>query len=142
MSKTRDATAIVTLTHKSIAVFFTLSVYCHANPSTTGGFAMTQINIRLDDDLKARAETLFGELGMNMTTAITVFLRQSLLRGGIPFEITTRQSVSAPPAMPSPNPATREESVFGALRQYANPSLIEREEGAWVAAVREKHAGH
>jgi antitoxin component of RelBE/YafQ-DinJ toxin-antitoxin module len=101
---------------------------------------MTQINIRLDDDLKARAETLFGELGMNMTTAITVFLRQSLLRGGIPFEITTRQSAS--PASPPPNPVTRDVSVFGALRQYANPSLIEREENAWIAAVGEKHADH
>ncbi|MDR2031894.1 MAG: type II toxin-antitoxin system RelB/DinJ family antitoxin [Azoarcus sp.] len=87
---------------------------------------MTQINIRLDDDLKARAETLFAELGMNMTTAITVFLRQSLLRGGIPFEITTRQS--AFPASPPPNPVARNVSAFGALRQYANPSLIEQEE--------------
>ncbi|MDR0736342.1 MAG: type II toxin-antitoxin system RelB/DinJ family antitoxin [Zoogloeaceae bacterium] len=103
---------------------------------------MTQINVRLDDDLKARAEALFGELGMNMTTAITVFLRQSLLRGGIPFEITTRQSGAALSAVPSPNPAAREVSAFGALRQYANPSLIEREESAWVAVAGEKHAGH
>ena len=101
---------------------------------------MTQINIRLDDDLKARAETLFGELGMKMTTAITMFLRQSLLRGGIPFEITTRQSVSAPPAVLFPEPAARKISAFGALRQYANPLRIEQEESAWVAAVKEKHA--
>jgi addiction module RelB/DinJ family antitoxin len=101
---------------------------------------MTQINIRVDDDLKARAETLFGELGMNMTTAITMFLRQSLLRGGIPFEITTRRSV--PFDAFSPNPAAREVSVFGALRQYANPLRIEQEESAWGAAVKEKHANH
>jgi antitoxin component of RelBE/YafQ-DinJ toxin-antitoxin module len=87
---------------------------------------------------------------MNMTTAITVFLRQSLLRGGIPFEITTRPSGAARPAMLStdlspefsPSPAAREASVFGALRQYANPSLIEREENAWLAAAGEKHADH
>jgi addiction module RelB/DinJ family antitoxin len=84
---------------------------------------MTQISVRLDDDLKARAKALFGELGMNMTTAITVFLRQSLLRGGIPFAITT----SVPPL----NPVTQGKSVFGALKQYANPSLIEQEENAF-----------
>jgi DNA-damage-inducible protein J len=95
---------------------------------------MTQINIRLDDDLKVRAEALFGELGMNMTTAITVFIRQAVLRGGIPFEVTTR-----PAALASDASGSREKSSFGALKHHANPSLIEREEGAWATAAEEKH---
>lgn len=49
---------------------------------------MTQISIRLDDNLKKQADTLFDELGLNMTTAVNIFLRQVIRHGGIPFEIT------------------------------------------------------
>jgi DNA-damage-inducible protein J len=52
---------------------------------------MAQVNIRIDDDLKARADNIFNELGLNMTTAFTMFIRQTIRQGGIPFEITTRK---------------------------------------------------
>lgn len=52
--------------------------------------AQTNINIRIDEDLKKEAELLFSELGLNMTTAINIFVRQSIRQGGIPFEITTQ----------------------------------------------------
>jgi len=45
------------------------------------------IRVRLDKAVKANAETLFSELGMNMSTAINVFLRQSIREGRIPFKI-------------------------------------------------------
>ena len=51
---------------------------------------MAQVNIRIDDELKSRADYIFGELGLNMSTAFTIFLRQTIRQGGIPFEITTR----------------------------------------------------
>jgi DNA-damage-inducible protein J len=51
---------------------------------------MAQVNIRIDDELKARADNIFEELGLNMTTAFTMFVRQTIRQGGIPFEITTR----------------------------------------------------
>ncbi len=47
----------------------------------------TNISIRMDSDLKAQADALFGELGMNLSTAFNIFVRQSLREGGIPFEI-------------------------------------------------------
>jgi len=50
---------------------------------------LAQVNIRIDDDLKARAESIFNELGLNMTTAFTMFIRQTIRQGGIPFKITT-----------------------------------------------------
>ena len=49
--------------------------------------ATTNINVRVDSALKEQAEKLFSELGMNMTTAITVFLRSAVSYEGIPFEI-------------------------------------------------------
>ena len=51
---------------------------------------MAQVNIRIDDELKYRADSIFEELGLNMTTAFTMFIRQTIRQGGIPFEITTR----------------------------------------------------
>lgn len=48
----------------------------------------TNISIRMDSDLKAQAEILFGEMGMNLTTAFNIFVRQSLREGRIPFEIS------------------------------------------------------
>lgn len=49
----------------------------------------TNISIRMDTKLKKEADALFAELGMNLTTAFNIFVRQSLREGGIPFAITT-----------------------------------------------------
>ena len=53
--------------------------------------ATTNISIRMDSDLKARADAFFGELGMNLSTAFNVFVRQSLREGRIPFDISLRE---------------------------------------------------
>jgi len=59
----------------------------------------TNISIRMDTELKAAAEALFEELGMNLSTAFNIFVRQSLREGGIPFMITqntpTKETVAA-----------------------------------------------
>lgn len=47
----------------------------------------TNISIRMDQELKKQAELLFEELGMNISTAFNIFVRQSLREGKIPFEI-------------------------------------------------------
>ena len=51
----------------------------------------TNISIRMDSELKAQADALFGELGMNLSTAFNIFVRQSLREGGIPFDISLAQ---------------------------------------------------
>lgn len=48
------------------------------------------VNIRVDEELKKQTESLLADMGLNMTTAVNIFLRQVLRTGGIPFEITTR----------------------------------------------------
>lgn len=59
----------------------------------------SNISIRMDSDLKAAAEALYEELGMNLSTAFNIFVRQSLRERGIPFKITegspTHETVSA-----------------------------------------------
>lgn len=51
----------------------------------------TNISIRMDLDLKAQADALFSELGMNLSTAFNIFVRQSLREGRIPFEVSLNQ---------------------------------------------------
>lgn len=47
----------------------------------------TNLNIRIDKSVKENSEQVFEELGLNMTTAINMFLRQVIRVNGIPFEI-------------------------------------------------------
>ncbi|MCF0111909.1 MAG: type II toxin-antitoxin system RelB/DinJ family antitoxin [Erysipelotrichaceae bacterium] len=47
----------------------------------------TNLNIRTDKEVKANAEKIFEELGLTMTTAINIFLRQVIRENGIPFEL-------------------------------------------------------
>lgn len=49
--------------------------------------AATNLNIRTDTETKNRAEAVFNELGLNMTSAINLFLRASIRSQGIPFEL-------------------------------------------------------
>ena len=51
----------------------------------------TNITIRMDSDLKAKADELFNDLGMNISTAFNVFVRQSVREGRIPFNISLNQ---------------------------------------------------
>ena len=51
---------------------------------------MAQVNIRIDDDIKSKAEALFDEMGLSMSTAVNMFVRQAVRQGAIPFEITTK----------------------------------------------------
>lgn len=51
----------------------------------------TNISIRMDTELKAQADELFNALGMNLSTAFNIFVRQSLREGRIPFEISLNQ---------------------------------------------------
>lgn len=45
----------------------------------------TVVKSTVDDDLKEQATELYSRLGMSISTAINVFLRQSVMEGGMPF---------------------------------------------------------
>jgi len=51
---------------------------------------MAQVNIRIDDTLKEQGEKLFGALGMSFSTAVSVFVSQSIREGGLPFAVTMK----------------------------------------------------
>ena len=50
--------------------------------------ANTSMNIRMDPKVKSQAQELFSELGIDMTTAVNIFLRQAIRTRSIPFIVT------------------------------------------------------
>lgn len=49
--------------------------------------ATTNLNIRTEKNIKDQAEEIFAELGLNMTTAVNIFLRTAIREHGIPFAL-------------------------------------------------------
>lgn len=50
--------------------------------------AKVSTSISIDADLKKQAQELFDYLGLDMSTAVTLFLRQAVQRNGLPFEVS------------------------------------------------------
>jgi DNA-damage-inducible protein J len=80
------------LTHKTIAIYndsvTTASITKGEGVNVTNS---VNLNIRVDAELKHRAESIFNELGMNLTTALNLFLRSAVRYGGIPLELRLGQ---------------------------------------------------
>ncbi|KLJ82616.1 XRE family transcriptional regulator [Streptococcus agalactiae] len=55
---------------------------------------MSTIAVRIDDQLKDEATELFRSLGLDMSTAVKMFLIQSVKTQSIPFEIKNKTSIS------------------------------------------------
>ena len=74
---------------------------------------MSTVNVtfRIDENIKAQADELFGELGMSMSTAFNVFLRQSIREQGIPFEISKKVPNAA--TLAAMDAAEKGEDMFG-----------------------------
>ena len=47
----------------------------------------TSMSIRLDSEVKEQAQQVFNDLGMDMTTAINIYLRQAIQYQGLPFDV-------------------------------------------------------
>ena len=67
----------------------------------------TLIQVRIDEDIKRKADALFADLGFDTPTAIRIFLNQSIRREGMPFEV----------AKPQPNAETLSAMLEG-LERY------------------------
>ncbi len=53
--------------------------------------ATVPTQIRIDADTKQQANILFGQLGIDMSSAVNLFLRQCVMRGGLPFSVEVPQ---------------------------------------------------
>ena len=57
---------------------------------------MAQVNFRIDDETKQKAEELFASLGLTMSSAITVFIQRSIDLQGIPFTVRRQDAFARP----------------------------------------------
>ena len=46
------------------------------------------VTFRVDEEIKKQADALFGDLGMSLSTAFNIFLRQSVREQGLPFVVS------------------------------------------------------
>ena len=56
----------------------------------------TNINIRVENDVKNKAQAVFSALGLDMTSAINIFLRQAIRKNGIPFDLIAEPPQKTP----------------------------------------------
>ena len=69
------------------------------------------VTLRVDEDLKRQADALFSELGLNLTTAFNIFLRQSVREQQIPFQIS--KNVPNAVTLSAMNASERGEDLYG-----------------------------
>jgi DNA-damage-inducible protein J len=79
---------------------------------------MAQINLTIDDEIKEQADSLFTELGMSFSTAINIFVKQTLRQRGIPFSITVTTD-------PFYNPANMERLAHS-IRQMERGEVVKK----------------
>lgn len=53
--------------------------------------ATVPTQVRIDSDIKSKANALFTSLGLDMSSAVNLFLHQCVLRGGLPFAVEVPQ---------------------------------------------------
>lgn len=80
------------------------------------------LQVRIDADIKEKAEKLYREMGTSLAEAVRIFAKQSVLENGMPFVISANQG-----------------NTYGRLSKYANPKKQELEKGAYEKAMVEKH---
>ncbi len=51
-----------------------------------------RLNVNIDSDVKERASQVFSKLGLDMTTAVTIYLNQVIQKNGIPFDLTLEKT--------------------------------------------------
>jgi DNA-damage-inducible protein J len=94
----------------------------------------TNLSIRLDRGLKDEADQIFNAMGMSLTTAITVFVRQAVRQKKIPFEISLSDSDSRTIAMRDAMAAS--ERIWRNAAQNGTSQMTSDEINAEIAASR------
>lgn len=83
------------------------------------------LQVRIDGDLKRRAEELYRSMGISLSEAVRMFVTQSVQENQMPFR-------------PRSAPRRGACRAFGSLRLYKDPSLRDKERDAWIASLSAK----
>ena len=73
---------------------------------------LVTVNVRMEKSIKSEAEKLFAELGINMSSAINIFIRQAIRQNKIPFEISAER--------PTTDNKKNRKTAFGCLKGKIN----------------------
>jgi DNA-damage-inducible protein J len=79
---------------------------------------MVNITIRLDRELKSDAETMFEDMGMNLSVAINVFLKQAVRQRQMPFNVKSDVSLNDPVQSEKKQKAVEAEHVTEIFELY------------------------
>lgn len=80
------------------------------------------LQVRMDADLKEKAEALYREMGTSLAEAVRIFAKQSVQQNGMPFVMTANRK-----------------NTYGRLSAYADSALTDQEKGAMERAIMEKY---
>ena len=69
-----------------------MRVVCYAHRKGLFMIATTRVSVNIDEDIKQRAQEIFSEMGLDMTTAIDSFLRTVVMEERIPYNIRTERA--------------------------------------------------
>ncbi len=90
--------------------------------------ATVPTQIRIDANIKQQATVLFSRLGLDMSSAVNLFLHQCILRGGLPFAVEVPQySPSIPDAMAEARRISRDPAVPGYTSMEELKAALEAE---------------
>lgn len=95
--------------------------------------ATSIVQFRIDDDLKLEATAIYEKLGIDLSTALRMFLKRSVIENGIPFSMTLDKQY---------NPAFAMQAVKELNRQSAdngNTEMSLDDINAEIAAYRKEH---
>ena len=81
---------------------------------------MTQVNFRIDSDVKREADELFANLGLSLSAAITIFLRQAISHRGLPFAVCENRQLA--PHVPA----------FSSVASGGRRAALQALAGSWV----------
>jgi len=79
----------------------------------------SNVSFRIDTDIKNQADSLFAQLGLNMTTAFNIFLRQAIREGSLPFAVTINTPNVAAASLEADRLLAAERSRLTGVRGYS-----------------------
>ena len=93
----------------------------------------TTINVRVDETVKRNVEVLFDNMGMNISTAVNMFLKQCLMEEALPFQPRVKRNVSLKDALNEARSQAKQSGVSDMSLDEINSIITE---------VRSEKRGH
>jgi len=85
----------------------------------------TTINVRVDETIKRRVEVLFDSMGMNISTAVNIFLKQCLMEEALPFQPKVKRSMSLKEALDESNAKAAQNGISDMSLDEINEIIAE-----------------